>query len=166
MKKSKTGCFDIGAVGDETVGEKLDRGAVDQSVAVVGRNFLEEEGSGDYWFYGISASASVADCVAVDFVDDVSSKGWLFVVAVCRRRRRVFFVGETGNVYCAAGFGGTDPGGGTAVDERVGDFGGCCEGETVDGRRGFDGCRVVHDEGAVGKDGDVGGPDARGGCDP
>lgn len=132
----------------------------------MGRNFLEEEGSGDYWFDGISASASVADCVAVDFVDDVSSKGCLFVAVVCRRRRRVFFVGETGNVYCAAGFGGTDPGGGTAVDERVGDFGGCCEGETVDRGRGFDGCRVVHDECAVGKDGDVGGPDARGGCDP
>lgn len=134
-------------------------------MAVVGGNFLEEEGSGDYWFYGISTSASVADCVAVDFVDDVSSKGWLFV-AIVGGWRRVFFVGETGNVNCAAGFGGTDPGGGTAVDERVGDFGGCCEGETVDGRRGFDRCRVVHDEGAVGKDGDVGGPDARGGCDP
>lgn len=165
MKKGKTGCFDIGAVGDETVGEKGDGRAVDQSVAVVGRNFLEEEGSGDYWFDGISASASVADCVAVDFVDDVSSEWWL-LFAIVGGWRRVFFVGETGNVYCAAGFGGTDPGGGTAVDERVGDFGGCCEGETVDRGRGFDGCRVVHDECAVGKDGDVGGPDARGGCDP
>lgn len=126
----------------------------------MGRNFLQEKRGRNDRFHSISASAAVADSVAVDFIDNVSSKGLAFV------RRRVLFVGETGNVNGAAGFLWTDPGGGTGVDEGVGDFGGCRKGEAVDGGRGFDGCGVVHDECAVGEYGDVGGPDARGGCDP